>query len=191
MRGFARHTPRHARALPRAGLSRPAPRGFRARPRAGAWPTCARGGLQGRRPAASIPRRVPRRARRAAGTSMLSDYNLPGFSGLDALELLKASGRARAVHPGVGRDRRGHGGGGDAQRRVSDYLLKNNLARLAPAVSTPSRPTETRRARVARRPRAGGVAPAPVRAGAAPADQRRDASARRSRARSTTTSAAR
>jgi DNA-binding NtrC family response regulator len=74
---------------------------------------------------------------------------------------------------------------------ASDYLLKNNLARLAPAVE---HAIAARRDRVrprARRPRAGLVAPAPARAGPAPADQRRDAERARSRARSTTTSAAR
>ena len=51
---------------------------------------------------------------------MLSDYNLPGFSGLRRAAMLRerdAADGGMPVHPGLGRDRRGHRGRGDAQRR--------------------------------------------------------------------------
>jgi DNA-binding NtrC family response regulator len=65
---------------------------------------------------------------------VLSDYNLPGFTGLDAL---RCCARARAatvpfilVSGEIGEDT-----AVEAMRNgASDYLLKNNLARLAPAV---------------------------------------------------------
>ena len=64
---------------------------------------------------------------------MLSDYNLPGFSGLVALDLLKASGRDIPfilVSGEIGEDT-----AVEAMRNgASDYLLKNNLARLVPAI---------------------------------------------------------
>jgi signal transduction histidine kinase len=64
---------------------------------------------------------------------VISDYNLPGFSGMTALEQLKASGRDVPfilVSGEIGEDTAvecmRHG--------ASDYLLKNNLARLVPAM---------------------------------------------------------
>ncbi|MEY4563447.1 MAG: hypothetical protein RLZZ618_2724 [Pseudomonadota bacterium] len=64
---------------------------------------------------------------------VISDYNLPGFSGLAALDLLKASGRDIPfilVSGEIGEDT-----AVEAMRNgASDYLLKNNLARLVPAV---------------------------------------------------------
>lgn len=64
---------------------------------------------------------------------VLSDFNLPGFSGLVALDLLKARGRDIPfilVSGEIGEDT-----AVEAMRNgASDYLLKNNLARLVPAV---------------------------------------------------------
>lgn len=64
---------------------------------------------------------------------VVSDYNLPGFSGLVALDLVKASGRMIPfilVSGEIGEDT-----AVEAMRNgASDYLLKNNLARLVPAV---------------------------------------------------------
>ena len=64
---------------------------------------------------------------------VLSDYNVPGFSGLVALERLKASGKLLPfilVSGEIGEDV-----AVEAMRNgASDYLLKNNLARLVPAV---------------------------------------------------------
>jgi len=64
---------------------------------------------------------------------IVSDYNLPGFSGLAALDLLKASGRPIPfilVSGEIGEDT-----AVEAMRNgASDYLLKNNLSRLMPAV---------------------------------------------------------
>ncbi len=64
---------------------------------------------------------------------VISDYNLPGFSGLVALDLIKASGKTIPfilVSGEIGEDT-----AVEAMRNgASDYLLKNNLTRLAPAV---------------------------------------------------------
>jgi signal transduction histidine kinase len=64
---------------------------------------------------------------------IVSDYNLPGFSGLVALELLKKSGRNIPfilVSGEMGEDT-----AVEAMRNgASDYLLKSNLSRLVPAV---------------------------------------------------------
>lgn len=64
---------------------------------------------------------------------ILSDYNLPGFSGLAALEILKASGRTLPfilLSGEIGEDV-----AVEAMRNgASDYLLKNNLNRLVPAM---------------------------------------------------------
>ena len=78
---------------------------------------------------------------------VISDYNLPGFSGLVALDLLKAHGRDLPfilVSGEIGEDT-----AVEAMRNgASDYLLKNNLARLVPALLHAVEATETRRARV-------------------------------------------
>ena len=77
---------------------------------------------------------------------VVSDYNLPGFSGLVALDLLKASGRDVPfilVSGEIGEDT-----AVEAMRNgASDYLLKNNLSRLVPAMLHAVEATETRRAR--------------------------------------------
>jgi signal transduction histidine kinase len=79
--------------------------------------------------------------------AIISDYNLPGFSGLVALDLLKASGRDVPfilVSGEIGEDT-----AVEAMRNgASDYLLKNNLARLVPALLHAVEATETRCARV-------------------------------------------
>jgi signal transduction histidine kinase len=79
---------------------------------------------------------------------VLSDFNLPGFSGLVALEILKESGQLVPfiiVSGEIGEDT-----AVEAMRNgASDYLLKNNLARLAPAVEHAIEANETRRARLA------------------------------------------
>jgi signal transduction histidine kinase len=79
---------------------------------------------------------------------ILSDFNLPGFSGLIALDILKDSGRIVPfiiVSGEIGEDT-----AVEAMRNgASDYLLKNNLARLAPAVEHAIEANETRRARIA------------------------------------------
>jgi len=77
---------------------------------------------------------------------IVSDYNLPGFSGLVALDLLKAHGRDVPfvlVSGEIGEDT-----AVEAMRNgASDYLLKNNLARLEPALLHAIEAAETRRAR--------------------------------------------
>jgi signal transduction histidine kinase len=77
---------------------------------------------------------------------ILSDYNLPGFSGLEALAMLRASGRLLPfilVSGEIGEDT------AVAAMRdgASDYLLKNNLARLAPAIEHAIAAAQTQRAR--------------------------------------------
>ena len=83
---------------------------------------------------------------------VLSDYHLPGFSGLDALQMLRehveADGRPLPfilVSGQIGEDT-----AVEAMRNgASDYLLKNNLARLAPAVEHAVAAARMKRARVA------------------------------------------
>jgi signal transduction histidine kinase len=77
---------------------------------------------------------------------ILSDYNLPGFSGLEALAMLRASGRRLPfilVSGEIGEDT------AVAAMRdgASDYLLKNNLARLAPAIEHAIAAARTQRER--------------------------------------------
>jgi len=78
---------------------------------------------------------------------IISDYNLPGFSGLVALDLLKAHGSDVPfilVSGEIGEDT-----AVEAMRNgASDYLLKNNLARLVPALLHAVEANETRLARV-------------------------------------------
>ena len=78
--------------------------------------------------------------------AIISDYNLPGFSGLVALDLLKARGDDLPfilVSGEIGEDT-----AVEAMRNgASDYLLKNNLARLVPALLHAVEATETRLAR--------------------------------------------
>lgn len=77
---------------------------------------------------------------------VLSDFNLPGFSGLQALQILR---RRRLELPFVlVSGEIGEETAVDAMRNgASDYLLKNNLARLAPAVEHAIEASQTRRAR--------------------------------------------
>jgi signal transduction histidine kinase len=78
---------------------------------------------------------------------ILSDYNLPGFSGLEALAMLRGSGRLLPfilVSGEIGEDT-----AVEAMRNgASDYLLKNNLSRLAPAIEHAIAAEETRRAKL-------------------------------------------
>lgn len=64
---------------------------------------------------------------------VLSDFNLPGFNGLRAQQILKDSGQDLPfilVSGEIGEDT----AVAAMRNGASDYLLKNNLARLAPAV---------------------------------------------------------
>ena len=77
---------------------------------------------------------------------ILSDFNIPGFSGLRALEIVRSSGLALPfilVSGEIGEDV-----AVQAMRDgASDYLLKGNLARLAPAVEHAIAAFESLRAR--------------------------------------------
>lgn len=77
---------------------------------------------------------------------ILSDFKMPGFSGLDALAILKESGHDIPfilISGTVGEE--------TAVRAMlsgaSDYLMKDNLARLAPAIERELQELEQRRAR--------------------------------------------
>ena len=64
---------------------------------------------------------------------VLSDFNLPGFNGLQAQQVLRDSGRDLPfilVSGEIGEDT----AVAAMRNGAADYLLKNNLARLAPAV---------------------------------------------------------
>jgi signal transduction histidine kinase len=98
-------------------------------------------------------RRVESRAEFAAALGqgwdvVLSDYHLPGFSGLEALQMLRASALLLPfilVSGQIGEDT-----AVEAMRNgASDYLLKANLARLAPAVEHAIRANEMHRDRLA------------------------------------------
>ncbi|MCX2863814.1 response regulator [Paucibacter sp. PLA-PC-4] len=68
-----------------------------------------------------------------AWDAIVSDYNLPGFSGLVVLDMLKESKRLIPfvlVSGEIGEDT----AVAAMRTGASDYLLKNNLARLAPAL---------------------------------------------------------
>ncbi|MDP2004357.1 MAG: histidine kinase [Rubrivivax sp.] len=83
---------------------------------------------------------------------VLSDYHLPGFTGLDALQLLREHAGAGGadlpfilVSGQIGEDT-----AVEAMRTgAADYLLKANLARLAPAVDHAIAASRMRRARIA------------------------------------------
>lgn len=78
--------------------------------------------------------------------AILSDYNLPGFTGLDALAVFRATGLVLPfilVSGEIGEET-----AVEAMRSgASDYLLKQNLARLAPALERAIEASESRRAR--------------------------------------------
>lgn len=79
---------------------------------------------------------------------VLSDFNLPdGFTGLRALDIVKASALVLPfilISGAIGEDV-----AVEAMRNgASDYLLKANLARLAPAVENAIRAAEMRRAKL-------------------------------------------
>lgn len=80
--------------------------------------------------------------------AIVCDYNLPGFTGLDALALVRAGGHVLPfllVSGEIGEDT-----AVEAMRcGASDYLLKHNLARLAPALERAIEANEARRARAA------------------------------------------
>jgi signal transduction histidine kinase len=80
--------------------------------------------------------------------AVISDYNLPGFSGLCVLDLLKASGRLLPfilVSGEIGEDT----AVAAMRTGASDYLLKKDLARLAPALLHAIEANESRCARIA------------------------------------------
>jgi signal transduction histidine kinase len=77
---------------------------------------------------------------------VLSDFNLPGFTGLDAQQILQDSGHELPfilVSGAIGEDT----AVAAMRNGASDYLLKNKLARLAPAVEHAIAATRERLAR--------------------------------------------
>ncbi len=78
---------------------------------------------------------------------ILSDYNLPGFSGLKALEILRESGRLLPfilISGEIGEQVAVQA----MLNGASDYLLKDNLARLVPAVLHAIESVEAQRAKL-------------------------------------------
>jgi signal transduction histidine kinase len=83
---------------------------------------------------------------------VLSDYHLPGFTGMDALQILreKSARDGRLIPFILVSGQIGEDTAVQAMRHgASDYLLKNNLARLAPAVEHAIAAARTQRAREA------------------------------------------
>lgn len=79
---------------------------------------------------------------------VLSDYNLPGFSGLQALEILRESGQLLPfilISGEIGEQVAVQA----MLNGANDYLLKNNLARLVPAVLHAIESVEAQRAKLA------------------------------------------
>lgn len=79
---------------------------------------------------------------------ILSDYNLPGFSGIAALDILSKSGRLVPfilVSGEIGEDT----AVAAMRNGANDYLLKSNLARLVPAMLHAIETREAQRARLA------------------------------------------
>ena len=78
--------------------------------------------------------------------AIISDFNLPGFSGLLVLDMVKAGGYQTPfilVSGEIGEDT-----AVEAMRNgANDYLLKNNLARLAPALLQAIASAEAQKAR--------------------------------------------
>jgi len=77
---------------------------------------------------------------------VISDFSMPGFSGLDALKLLQASGRDLPfimVTGAMGEDT----AVATMQAGAHDYILKDKLARLRPAVARELTHAADRRAR--------------------------------------------
>jgi signal transduction histidine kinase len=78
--------------------------------------------------------------------AVISDYNLPGFTGLDVLEAVKARQLLTPfllVSGEIGED----AAVAAMRNGASDYLLKNNLARLAPALLNAIDAVDSERAR--------------------------------------------
>jgi signal transduction histidine kinase len=79
---------------------------------------------------------------------ILSDYNLPGFSGVEALQIVRE--RALVLPFILVSGEIGEETAVEAMRNgASDYLLKQNLARLAPAFERAIEASDTERARQA------------------------------------------
>jgi DNA-binding NtrC family response regulator len=77
---------------------------------------------------------------------VISDYVMPGFSGLEALDILKQSGIDLPfiiVSGNIGEDI----AVGAMKAGAHDYILKGNPARLVPAIERELREAETRRQR--------------------------------------------
>lgn len=104
-----------------------------------------------------VARRIETRAEFQAALDepwdvVLSDYHLPGFTGLDALQMLREHTQAGGadlpfilVSGQIGEDT-----AVEAMRTgAADYLLKANLARLAPAVDHAIAASRMQRARIA------------------------------------------
>lgn len=77
---------------------------------------------------------------------VISDYVMPSFSGLEALEVLKESGQDLPFIIVSGKIGEGTAVGA-MKAGAHDYILKGNLARLVPAIERELKEAETRRQR--------------------------------------------
>jgi two-component system cell cycle sensor histidine kinase/response regulator CckA len=92
-----------------------------------------RAGLQVRMDVAATPDQLHERLANANYDVILADYNLPGWTGLDALEILQKSGRTIPFILVTGS--LGDVAAVEAIKRgVSDYILKDHLVRLPVAI---------------------------------------------------------
>lgn len=105
-----------------------------------------RGGLQAALTRIDSPVEFRRALDESGWDVILSDYRMPGFSGLDALAILRASGHLIPfiILSGV----IGEDTAVDAMRHgATDYLLKGRTARLVPAIERALQNAEALRAR--------------------------------------------
>lgn len=105
-----------------------------------------RGGLQAAITRVDTPAGFRRALEESSWDVILSDYRMPGFSGLDALSMLRASGHLVPfiILSGV----IGEDTAVDAMRHgATDYLLKGRTARLVPAIERALQNADALRAR--------------------------------------------
>ena len=105
-----------------------------------------RGGLQARLVRVESESEFRLALQQHAWDAVISDYNLPGYSGLQALDLVQGAGIDLPfvlLSGEIGED----AAVAAMRNGASDYLLKNNLARLVPSLLHAIEASETRRAR--------------------------------------------
>ncbi len=105
------------------------------------------GGFQVRSLRVETPERFSEALKGEVWDIVLADYSMPAFSGMVALELLRANGSDTPfifVSGTIGEDV----AVGAMRSGANDYIIKGNLKRLVPAVERELREAETRRERI-------------------------------------------